>query len=49
MENLSLLDLQIILTALMQMPENDSKVVTNRVKLLISNFEVLIKIRENKQ
>jgi hypothetical protein len=49
MENLTTLELQIILAALINQPESNSEVINKHTKLLISNFETLIQIRENKQ
>jgi hypothetical protein len=49
MENLTLLDLQIILSALEKMPTQKSEVIEKRIASLISDIETLIQIRKNKQ
>ncbi|MDR0754173.1 MAG: hypothetical protein LBF04_02170 [Prevotellaceae bacterium] len=49
MENLTTLQLNIILSALMQMPQSESEVIRKRTEALISDFEILIQIRKNKQ
>ncbi|MDR1198292.1 MAG: hypothetical protein LBK94_04665 [Prevotellaceae bacterium] len=49
MENLSTLDLQIIVNALEAMPEQNSSVMQKRIEALVSDFNTLIIIRENKE
>ncbi|MDR1554201.1 MAG: hypothetical protein LBS69_12205 [Prevotellaceae bacterium] len=49
MEKLTTLQLQIILSALIEMPDAESEVIRRCTKSLINDFETLIQIRENKQ
>jgi hypothetical protein len=49
MENLTLLDLQIILSALEKMPDQNCVIIKKRIESLINDLKILIDIRTNKQ
>jgi hypothetical protein len=49
MENLTTLDLQIILDALKKMPESNSEVINKHTKSLINDFQTLLLFRLNRE